>query len=327
MSKLRNRLLLFLSSSAAGTLGAWLYPGKSEVSTIASFCMGACFVLSIIRQAKIYIDSFNDRGNWLESQCDSWRFIKRGVLFYSNRASSPVVFMPWKSIKLSEIHQDDVYLEDEENDTFYHLPMPPEQHQEARKHIHEQIEQHKHLHREEEDFSRSVFFMHSPYKASIRPFIPLSLLWLTAGCISPFIPGMEAVQCITCFCLATALSANAFIELKESFCQASYFGEELRRSKRGIIIRMNGSGITSFLPWSSMEECIGLPEKEVFLRLKGREDGICCCGHGVPLPVTRRYRWWQRLRGNIWWQSGLILLSSLLGIIWWELCTHQLLCR
>ena len=306
-------------AAAAGALGTWLYPWESLASCIASFCIGAGFVLSCICYCDVYVRhaSATRAGDWLQDLCTAWRFTRRGVLLYSKAAGTPVLFLPWGSICNVTSKDGALWLEDKVNDSFYQLTAAAEELDATCEHIRQQVEKHRHLHKEDEDISAPVFCERSPFSVPVLPFVKMGIPWLLAGIICPFIPGMEMGICCICFVLAAAVAVSGFSELDDDFCMEYYMGEELRRTKRGIIVRMNG-GITCFLPWSSMGECIRLTEETVFLRLNGTHDGIICRGQEVPLPVTRHYSRWHR-RGRMIICVGLVLLSFVLGVVWWNI--------
>ncbi len=305
-------------TAGAGALGTWLYPWETLASCVASFCIGVGFVLSCVCYSEVYFRhaSATRAGDWLQELCSAWHFTHRGILLYSKAAAAPVLFLPWESICHVTSKDGAIWLEDEVNDSFYQLTVSAQEQESALERIRQQVEKHRHLHKEDEDISAPVFCARSPFSVPVLPFVKMGSPWLLAGIICPFIPGMEMGICCICFVLAAAVAVSGVSELDDDFCMEYYMGEELRRTKRGIIVRMNG-GITCFLPWSSMGECIRLTEETVFLRLNGTHDGIICRGQEVPLPVTRHYGRWQRWSRRCI-SVGLALLSLVLGVVWWS---------
>ena len=110
-----------------------------------------------------------------------------------------------------------------------------------------------------------------------------------------------------------------FLHTTGRFCTENYMGEETRRSKRGVSIRMS-RGIRCFIPWACMAEATAMRTDCTFLCLKESQDGICLNGqdNSLPIPITRRYlnyRSWIRMTVSV----VCVLIAVIAGIIWYQL--------
>ena len=110
-----------------------------------------------------------------------------------------------------------------------------------------------------------------------------------------------------------------FLHTTGRFCTENYMGEETRRSKRGVSIRMS-RGIRCFIPWDCMAEATAMQATYTFLRLKESKDGICLNGqdNSLPIPITHHYlnyRSWIRMTVSV----VCVLIAVIAGIIWYQL--------
>ncbi len=116
--------------------------------------------------------------------------------------------------------------------------------------------------------------------------------------------------------MGASFATAGHYELEENFEMASYLGEEVRRTRRGLVTRSD-EGITSFIPWTSMEEGIITPADSIILRRRGKPYGIVLTHKDSPLPVpiircyTKLHRRMQYIA-----RFALIVSSAALGAAW-----------
>lgn len=305
-----------LVGSLVGLVARWC-----EGPFLSPFIMGVLFILSAL---KISDDEWPPgtsarAGNGLQLLCRYWRCTRRGILFYRTDKPGPSLMLPWESLTSARQMNDDIVVEDEEDDTFYALPIDAAQRDSVLAHIQQQIAGHKTGRQEEDSFERAVHFMHSPHCLSRWSYMKVSIPWLVAGLLSPFIWPDEMFTSALFSSLGVTMGISWLSETEDRFCTESYMGEETRRSKRGVSIRMS-SGIRCFIPWACMAEATAMQATCTFLRLKESQDGICLNGqdNSLPIPITRHYlntRSWIRMAARIM----SLLVSAAAGIIWYQL--------
>lgn len=315
--KPRWRLRLSVAFAVGGVTAMLCWWGGVE-APIAYFCLAACFIVSVSQQCDIEqkFVPVTRAGNWLQAMCNEWRIIRRGILFYRDNKEGPCLFLPWKSIQEVSISEGIISLWNAETNTFYPLPADEDKQQRLLSFIRLQIEQHKESGKSDASFEKCVHCTGSPIHIPAMPFVIPALPFFCFGLLCPFIFPGAYIACLFFFLFGASCAAMGHSELEENFSMASYMGEELRRTRRGIIIR-DEEGITSFIPWSAFEEGIITAADSVFLRQRGNQAGIALAQESgyMPIPIARRYtkrhRWLRRIG-----RFALILVAAALGLIW-----------
>lgn len=319
----RWRLRLAVSSGIGGivALPVWCFGDTGSPAVWFSIVTG--FILSILQTSDIaqkYV-SHARAGNWVEERCNTWRPCRRGILIYGEEKDSPSLFLPWASLHDANVRSDTIYLEDSEADTFYSLPSDSAEIEAELAYIRQQIRQHQGITSLAGSAGDAVFCMASPYHVPFLPFLLAALPWFIVGAIIPFIfPGEEAACFFIC-AFGASLATVGHYNLEEDFCTDCYLGDEVRRTKRGVITRTE-NGITSFIPWAILEEAIATDSDCVFLRAQGEKHGITLSQSGryQPVPITRRYRKIHRLTRNLGRLLFVFLAAaaSALWCNWWS---------
>ncbi|MEE1265775.1 MAG: hypothetical protein UHH87_05760 [Akkermansia sp.] len=288
---------------------------------LSTFIMGVLFILSSLKISddECTLGASARAGNWLQLLCRYWRCTRRGILFYRTDKPAPSLMLPWESLESARLLDDNILVEDEENDTLYALPIDAAQRDSVLAHIQQQIAEHKTESQEEDSYEKSVFFMHSPHCLSKWCYVKVSSPWLVVGLLSPFIWPDEMFTSALFFALGVCMGLSWLSEIEDRFCTENYMGEETRRSKRGVSIRMS-RGIRCFIPWACMAEATAMLTDCTFLCLKESQDGICLNGqdNSLPIPITRRYlnsRSWIRMTVGV----VCVLVAAIAGIIWYQL--------
>ena len=288
---------------------------------LSTFIMGVLFILSSLKitDDECALGASARAGNWLQLLCRYWRCTRRGILFYRTDKPAPSLMLPWESLASAWLLDDNIIVEDEGNDTLYALPIDAAQRDRVLAHIQQQIAEHKNEPQEEDTYEKSVFYMHSPHCLSKWRYVKESSPWLVVGLLSPFIWPDEMLTCCLFFALGVTMGLSWLSEIEDRFCTENYMGEETRRSKRGVSIRMS-HGIRCFFPWACMAEATAMRTDCTFLCLKESQDGICLNGqdNALPIPITRRYlnsRSWIRMTVGV----VCVLVAAIAGIIWYQL--------
>lgn len=299
-------------------LVAWWCDGPFQ----SSFIMGVLFILSSLKISddECTLGASARAGNWLQLLCRYWRCTRRGILFYRTDKPGPSLMLPWESLASAGAQDNGILVEDAENDTFYALPIDAAQRDSVLAHIQQQIAEHKTEPQEEGTYEKSVFYMHSPHCLSKWRYVKESSPWLVVGLLSPFIWPDEMLTCCLFFALGVTMGISWLSEIEDRFCTENYMGEETRRSKRGVSIRMS-RGIRCFIPWACMAEATAMRTDCTFLCLKESQDGICLNGqdNALPIPITRRYLnspSWLRMAAGV----ACLLVAAIAGIVWYQLC-------
>lgn len=288
---------------------------------LSTFIMGVLFILSSLKitDDECALGASARAGNWLQLLCRYWRCTRRGILFYRTDKPGPSLMLPWESLASAWLLDDNIIVEDEENYTLYALPVDAAQRDRVLAHIQQQIAEHKNEPQEEDTYEKSVFYMHSPHCLSKWRYVKESSPWLVVGLLSPFIWPDEMLTCCLFFALGVTMGLSWLSEIEDRFCTENYMGEETRRSKRGVSIRMS-RGIRCFIPWACMAEATAMRTDCTFLCLKESQDGICLNGqdNALPIPITRRY-----LNSPSWLRMTVgvvcVLVAAIAGIIWYQL--------
>ncbi len=288
---------------------------------LSTFIMGVLFILSSLKISddECTLGAGARAGNWLQLLCRYWRCTRRGILFYRTDKPGPSLMLPWESLESAWLLDDNILVEDAENDTFYALPVDAAQRDSVLAHIQQQIAEHKTEPQEEDSYEKSVFFMHSPHCLSKWSYVKVSSPWMVVGLLSPFIWPDEMFTSALFFALGVCMGLSWLSEIEDRFCTENYMGEETRRSKRGVSIRMS-RGIRCFIPWACMAEATAMRTDCTFLCLKESQDGICLNGqdNALPIPITRHYlnspSWLRMTVGGV-----CVLVAAIAGIIWYQL--------
>ena len=288
---------------------------------LSTFITGALFILSSLKitDDECALGASARAGNWLQLLCRYWRCTRRGILFYRTDKPGPSLMLPWESLESAWLLDDNILVENEEDDTSYALPIDAAQRDSVLAHIQQQIAEHKTEPQEEDSYEKSVFFMHSPHCLSKWCYVKVSSPWLVVGLLSPFIWPDEMFTSALFFALGVCMGLSWLSEIEDRFCTENYMGEETRRSKRGVSIRMS-RGIRCFFPWACMAEATAMRTDCTFLCLKESQDGICLNGqdNALPIPITRHY-----LNSPSWLRMTVgvvcVLIAVIAGIIWYQL--------
>ena len=298
-------------------LVAWWCDGPFQ----SSFIMGVLFILSSLKISddECTLSASARAGNWLQLLCRYWRCTRRGILFYRTDKPAPSLMLPWESLASAWLLDDNIIVEDEGNDTLYALPIDAALRDSVLAHIQQQIAENKVEHQEEDSFENAVYFMLSPHCLPRWRYVKVFIPWLAAGLLSPFIWSDEMFTSALFFSFGACMGLSWFSEIEDQFCTENYMGEETRRSKRGVSIRMS-RGIRCFIPWDCMAEATAMQATCTFLRLKESKDGICLNGqdNSLPIPITHHYlntRSWLRMTARVM----SLLVSVAAGIVWYQL--------
>lgn len=96
----------------------------------------------------------------------------------------------------------------------------------------------------------------------------------------------------------------------------TYVGDEIRRSRRGLITR-TGEGITIFISWEDMEEAIITAADSVFLTIRGERHGLVLTERTgyMTVRISRRY---TKIHGRLRWAGRLVVVFATLitGFLW-----------
>lgn len=306
----------FLVGGLVGLLAWW-----GDGPFLSTFITGALFILSSLKitDDECALSASARAGNWLQLLCRYWRCTRRGILFYRTDKPGPSLMLPWESLESAWLLDDNILVENEEDDTSYALPIDAAQRDSVLAHIQQQIAEHKTEPQEEDSYEKSVFFMHSPHCLSKWCYVKVSSPWLVVGLLSPFIWPDEMFTSALFFALGVCMGLSWLSEIEDRFCTENYMGEETRRSKRGVSIRMS-RGIRCFIPWACMAEATAMRTDCTFLCLKESQDGICLNGqdNALPIPITRHY-----LNSPSWLRMTVgvvcVLVAAIAGIIWYQL--------
>ena len=302
-----------------GLVGLLVWWGNGPF--LSTFITGALFILSSLKitDDECALGASARAGNWLQLLCRYWRCTRRGILFYRTDKPGPSLMLPWESLESAWLLNDNILVENEEDDTSYVLPIDAAQRDSVLAHIQQQIAEHKTEPQEEDSYEKSVFFMHSPHCLSKWSYVKVSSPWLVVGLLSPFIWPDEMFTSALFFALGVCMGLSWLSEIEDRFCTENYMGEETRRSKRGVSIRMS-RGIRCFIPWACMAEATAMRTDCTFLCLKESQDGICLNGqdNALPIPITRHY-----LNSPSWLRMTVgvvcVLVAAIAGIIWYQL--------
>lgn len=263
--------------------------------------------------------TYNHGGNWLASHCRHWRLTHRGILLYNCNAPGPCLFLPWCAIHSATLQKNNILLEDASNNTFYELPIAENMQSEYLAHIQKQLTPHHDETRQKNTIHRPIFYMWSPHQLHFLHHIKCAIPMLILGFSCPFFWPGEIVPCLLCLGLAGSLGTLPLTEFEDAFCPENYLGEEIRRSKQGIHIRMD-NGILCFIPWSFLDKGTQMEDNTAFLQQRNGIYGICIekSSAGIPIPLTRRFlkrhRWTRRLI-----VFSLVFLLIVIAFIW---CHH-----
>lgn len=306
----------FLVGGLVGLVAWW-----GDGPFLSTFITGALFILSSLKitDDECALGASARAGNWLQLLCRYWRCTRRGILFYRTDKPGPSLMLPWESLESAWLLDDNILVENEEDDTSYAMPIDAAQRDSVLAHIQQQIAEHKTEPQEEDSYEKSVFFMHSPHCLSKWSYVKVSSPWLVVGLLSPFIWPDEMFTSALFFALGVSMGLSWLSEIEDRFCTENYMGEETRRSKRGVIIRMS-RGIRCFIPWACMAEATAMRTDCTFLCLKESQDGICLNGqdNALPIPITRHY-----LNSPSWLRMTVgvvcVLVAAIAGFVWYQL--------
>ncbi len=310
--------LRLLVAAGLGSIAALLAWWCSDSSPALFFCIGAGFCLTCLRQFDIEMKYYppSRAGNTLEERCNEWRITRRGVLLYRDDKQGCCLFLPWENLQEASEGEEGILLWNEETDTFFCLPVEPADRDALLQLAQARIKRHKKLRKEPVAYEKQVFLTGAPFDIPLCPFLLTALPWFLLGLATPFLFPAHEGACLFIFVLGASAATTGHYELEENFEMAAYVGEEVRRTRRGLVARSE-EGFTSFIPWAAMEEGTITAADSVFLRLRGKPYGIVLTHKDTPLPVpiirryTKIHRWMRHIA-----RFALIVSSAALGAVW-----------
>ena len=259
-------------------------------------------------------------GNWLEHSCTHWRSTRRGILIYCHQKPMPCLFLPWESLHTARPCKNGITLEDATNDTFYELPVAESQQTECLARIQECIRLHHTGSQQDETVCKPVYYLMSPHLLPTWKHLKYPLPWVALGLLCPFFWPGEIIPCVLSFALAGSIGSMTLTDFEDDWGTETYMGEEIRRSKRGVSLCMNG-GARCFIPWSSLTEGTQLEDQHAFLQLQGSTFGIilAATNGSIPIPLTRLFLKRHRLVRKLGRLAitFLFLAAGVLWFCWW----------
>lgn len=253
-------------------------------------------------------------GGYLQQFCNCWQMTRAGIVICGDAATAPRLFVPWCSIRKACKKQNCIFLKIKNSDSAFLLPCDECDLNDHLNRIQAQLaaKQPAPAIKGTEDDVIISFSRFLPHGAGISH----SLVWLAIGCGSPFVLTDGAWIGALCFALAVA-----FYLPQRNSCEINYwdeditFGDEIRRTKRGLHIRCSG-GWHYFQPWQGFGTCTRIAANAVALNLPG--NNLCIVipytPENFPLlaeaPGKSSRKAWSGLR------ILLILLALAAGLLW-----------
>lgn len=305
-------------AAATGTLAALTCWCSGGAYPAAWFCGAACFALSVCLHLDIQTKyaPHSRAADWMQHQCNAWQLSRHGVLIYRAEKPGLCIFLPWASLKEARVVDVGISMWNEETDTFFTLPTNGDNKESILLRIQHQIEEHKATRKEGGTYEKAVYLMASPLAIPVFPCVIVALPWFILGAASPVLfPGSAAI-CGLFLALGSSFATASHYELEEEFLMATYVGDEVRRSRRGIVTRTD-EGITIFISWEDMEEAFITAADSVFLKIRGEQHGFVLTERTgyMPVRITRRdtkiHRWLR-------WTGRLVVVFAALiaGFLW-----------
>ena len=313
-----RRLAVALVCSGVVARLAW-WGGAN--APMACFLLTCFFFLSVFRLSDIsekYAPE-SRAGNMLDSQCNAWRLTRHGILLYRDNRQGPCLCLPWQALQTADLQDVYIRLWNEKTDTFYMLPAEKGDIAGLLHRIRAQITKHASDKNAPVPSGPGVYFMSTPWNIPLFPFIVTALPWFIFGLLSPVIFPGAVLVCLLFFAIGASIATMGHHDLEEDFCRENYVGHELRRTRRGIIVRSE-DGFTCFIPWAAMEEGIVTSAQSVFLRMRGEQAGLVLSQSDgfMPIPIVQRYATCNRRMRNIA-RIILVLAAAVAGLIWCSL--------
>lgn len=306
-------------ATVLGSLAALICWWSGGAHPAAWFCSAACFSLSICLLLDIEwkYAPFSRPGDYLNEKCNAWRLIRSGILLYREGKPSLCVFLPWASLQEARMADNGISLWNEETDTFFMLPIDDDDKGATLLRIQSRIEENRADTEETETYEKAAFFMSSPLNIPVLPCVLTALPSFILGVAAPFLfPGSPSF-CALFLAMGASFATSSHYSLEEDFSMASYVGEEVRRTGRGVITRTS-EGITFYIPWKDMEEATITDAESVFLKMRGELCGLVLTtldGH-LPVQIAHRYTKIHRWMRNIG-RLALVFASTIAGLVWY----------
>lgn len=310
------RLTVAVATGGGIALPAWCW---FSADFIPVFWISAWFILSMCLNGDIErkYTPVGTAGKWLEQQCNVWRITRQGILLYHDIRQGPCLLLPWQTLPEARIQEGCIQVRDDETDTLYKLPAEEDALATLLSHIQSRIEQHRASRKPAASFEKGIWFMGDTLNLPTLPFVLTALPWFFFGLLYPFIYPDSWLTCILFFVFGASCATSGRYEPEEDFCCENYLGGEVRRSRRGIIIRTEEGSSTYFIPWTAFDEGTATSRDSVFLRLKGEQRGfVLAYSSGyMPIPITRRFTRFHRRILNLG-RFALILAAMAAGMLW-----------
>lgn len=305
-------------SAALGLLAGLLCWCCGGVHPAAWFCGAACFTLSSCLHLDIEMKYAPDTraGDYLSGKCNAWRLIRSGILLYREGKPGLCIFLPWASLQEARMADDGISLWNEETDTFFLLPIAGSEKETTLLLIQGQITEKRVDVEEKEAYEKAVFFMGAPFNIPVLPCALTALPWFILGAISPFLFPESAPICFVFLAFGSACATASHYDLEEDFLSTSYVGDEVRRTRSGIITRTDG-GLTFYIPWDDMDDATITALDSVFLKMRGERVGLVLTNLDgqMPVRIARRYTRIHRWICNIG-RLALVFASAIAGFLW-----------
>ena len=308
-------------TAALGLLAGLLCWCCGGAHPAAWFCGTACFTFSICLQQDIEMKHAPDTraGNYLSGKCNAWRLIRSGILLY--RESKPVlcIFLPWASLQEARMAADGISLRNEETDTFFLLPIAGSKKETTLLLIQGQIAENRVDEEKTGAYEKAAFFMGAPFHIPVLPCALTALPWFIVGAIAPCLFPESAIICAAFLALGSSAATACHCDLEDDFLSENYVGDEVRRTRRGIITR-TVSGVTFYIPWDDMEAATITALDSVFLKMRGERVGLVLknLDGQMPVRIARRYTRIHRWICNIG-RVALVFASAIAGLLWYAL--------
>ena len=256
-------------------------------------------------------------GNYLSGKCNAWRLLRSGILLYREGKPGLCIFLPWASLQEARMADEGISLWNEETDTFFLLPIAGSEKETTLLLIQGQITENRVDVEEKEAYEKAAFFMGAPFNIPVLPCALTALPWFIVGAIAPFLFPESAIICAAFLALGSSAATACHCDLEEDFLSENYVGDEVRRTRRGIITRTDG-GLTFYIPWDDMDDATITASDSVFLKMRGERIGLVLTNLDgqMPVRIARRYTRIHRWICNIG-RVVLVFASAIAGFLWY----------
>ena len=308
-------------TAALGLLAGLLCWWCGGAHPAAWFCGAACFTFTICLHEDIEMKYAPTAraGNYLSGKCNAWRLLRSGILLYREGKPGLCIFLPWASLQEARMADEGISLWNEETDTFFLLPIAGSKKETTLLLIQGQIAENRVDEEKTEAYEKAAFFMGAPFHIPVLPCALTALPWFILGAISPCLFPESAIICAAFPALGSAAATASHYDLEENFLSETYVGDEVRRTRRGIITR-TVSGVTFYIPWDDMEDATITAADSVFLKMRGEPVGLVLTNLDgqMPMRISRRYTRIHRWMCNTG-RVALVFASAIAGLLWYAL--------